>query len=180
MCCCIKNKLIKHSCQSFHIQPSNCCYYLTPMASLVSNSNSTKSSSSSSSSTSFSSSSNNTQQQWELSSPPSDGVTSFKFSKVNNTSDSLLCSSWDGTVRMYHAKATTCIWKHTETFAEGDGTTAAAVLSACFGSSEQIAYAGGLNKAVSALSITPTGDVVSIAPPTVVPQIAGFCGQSRM
>ena len=99
--------------------------------------------------------------QWELTNSPSDGITSLKFSRLSTTSDSLLCSSWDGTVRAYQAKASTCKWIHTETFAEGDGKAPAAVLSACFGSSEQTAYAGGLNKAVSALSITPTGEVIS-------------------
>ena len=112
---------------------------------------------SSSSSSTTTTTTTTTQQQWELSSPPSDGITSLKFSKLHPTSDSLLCSSWDGTVRMYRAKATTCLWAHTETFAEGDGTTPAAVLSSCFGSSEQTVYAGGLNKAVSALAVLPTG-----------------------
>ena len=100
--------------------------------------------------------------QWELANAPTDGITSLRFSRLHDTSDSLLCSSWDGTVRMYRAKASTCSWMYTETFAgEGDGTIPASVLSSCFGSSEQTVYAGGLNKAVTALSISPTGEVIS-------------------
>ena len=62
----------------------------------------------------YASSSSGSTSQWQLRDPPKDGVTSVRFSKERG-SDSLLVSSWDGTLTLYDTKLDSVSWKQTLT-----------------------------------------------------------------
>lgn len=69
----------------------------------------------------------------ELNSPPEDGVTTAKWGR---SSDSLLVSSWDKTVRLYDGRKNEL---------KGKFELKGAVLDCCFGSDDNSAYCSGLD-----------------------------------
>jgi cell cycle arrest protein BUB3 len=77
------------------------------------------------------------QNEFVLNAPPSDGISSLTFS--TSTSNDLLVTSWDSTLRLYDTISNSP--KSTHNF---NG----AILTGCFNADGSTAFAGGLDKSV--------------------------------
>eukprot|EP00823_Brevimastigomonas_motovehiculus_P009332 TRINITY_DN89_c0_g3_i1.p1 TRINITY_DN89_c0_g3~~TRINITY_DN89_c0_g3_i1.p1 ORF type:complete len:339 (+),score=56.97 TRINITY_DN89_c0_g3_i1:85-1101(+) len=95
------------------------------------------------------SSSTSSTTEFQLSSPPSDGISTVKFA---HKSDLLLISSWDNTVRLYNTTKNELLNKYEE--------HKGAVLDCTFSADDAAAFSGGLDKNVIMTDIKSGKSVV--------------------